>query len=128
MPVVQFGSAPSPQDRQAAMQAIVSLMDRLAEVLQEENAVLESAAPANHDGFVARKNQLLRDLIILQRNIGTVSVSDSVAARLRQVRTLVERNNHLLKLQVDAMFSVTSLLTEAALAEDADGTYTRAQQ
>lgn len=112
----------------ATLNGIIALMDRLADVLAEENTALEARQPVNHDTFISRKNQLLRDLIVLQRNMGQVQLSETAIARMRQVRELVDRNNHLLKLQVEAMAAVTSLLTEAALAEDADGTYSRGQQ
>jgi flagellar biosynthesis/type III secretory pathway chaperone len=99
------------------------LLSRLEEVLREENAVLEAKQIVEHEAFVRRKNQLLREIMVLQRCELSSSAVAEVTSHIRRVKTVVERNHSLLKSQVDAMTDITSLLSEVTIAEDSDGTY-----
>lgn len=99
------------------------VLSRLEEVLREENAVLESKQVVEHEPFVRRKNQLLREIIVLQRCEQDKAKLAEATAHIRRVKALVERNHSLLKSQVDAMTDITALLSEVAIAEESDGTY-----
>jgi hypothetical protein len=112
------GEAPS-QD------GLVQAIARLRDTLQEENAVLESGKPADHQGYIQRKNQLLRELMIFQRDAIGRADADEMQVQLNAVRVLVDQNVVLLKSHVDALSDITGLLTEAAALEDSDGTYSR---
>lgn len=99
------------------------LLSRLEEVLREENAVLEARQIVEHEAFVRRKNQILREIMVLQRCELSSSALAEATAHIRRVKAVVERNHSLLKSQVDAMTDITSLLSEVTIAEDSDGTY-----
>lgn len=102
-------------------------LSKLENVLLEENAKLEGQAAYEHGPYVVRKNQILRELMILQRADDSKAAKTAMADRLRGVRELVEKNHQLLQAQLNAMNEITSILTKAALAESADGTYSRKQ-
>ena len=104
------------------------ILSRLSSLLLEENSNLEAGVGSDHSNFIISKNQVLRELMALQRTIHMQSLAPAMLERLRETRRLVDRNHHLLKLQVAALNDVTSFLTQVAVAEQGDGTYTRKRQ
>jgi hypothetical protein len=82
--------------------ALASVIARLSTILQQENAVLDSPAEANHEHFICVKNQVLRELMLLQQSQQLEPLSPAVAQTLLNARKLVDRNSHLLKLQASA--------------------------
>lgn len=104
---------------------ISSVLVRLSSILQQENDILESAVEADHSNYIVAKNQALRELMVLQRAQRPSSFSPETLQHLRDVRKLVDRNSQLLKLQVSALNDLTSFLTQSAISEQGDGTYTR---
>lgn len=105
--------------------SISAILANLRDVLSEENSLLDSGQPHDHQRFVRSKNQILRDLIICQRSLPPLADIPAVKEQLRSVRKLVDRNHFLLRTHVEAMTEIASLLTEAEISEDADGTYSR---
>ncbi len=120
--------APSIELISNSVEVFRTALTRLEEILKDENAVLESNNRTSHEPFIIKKNQILRELMIFQRSEVKDQVLMEVSADIQKLRKLVERNHTLLHSQVLAMTEVTSILTEVALAEDADGTYSRARQ
>jgi hypothetical protein len=104
------------------------ILDRLSGLLLEENQSIELGLGSNHSNYIVSKNQVLRELMALQRNIQIKSLTPAVLEQLKGTRVLVDRNHHLLKLQVSALNDVTSFLTQVAISEQGDGTYTRERQ
>jgi hypothetical protein len=104
------------------------ILSRLSNLLLEENSNLEAGVGSDHSNYIISKNQVLRELMSLQRTIQMQSLAPALLERLRETRRLVDRNHHLLKLQVAALNDVTSFLTQVAVAEQGDGTYTRKRQ
>jgi hypothetical protein len=115
------------ENRAASISAFEGVLGKLEAVLVEENLILEARATADHAPFIVRKNQILREFMILQKSDPQGDVISGVVDRLRFVRRLIDTNRHHLRLQVQAMSEMTEMLTEVALAEDADGTYSRSQ-
>jgi len=108
----------------ASLEAAVA---KLEDVLNEENAKLESRVAYEHGPYIIRKNQILRELMMLQKTDDHRSASAAMTERLRGVRQMVNHNHALLGAQVRAMNEITTILTNVALAESADGTYSRNQ-
>lgn len=113
-------SGPSPSQN-----SISTILANLHDVLVEENNQLESGKPHDHQPFVRSKNQILRDLIVCQRTLPPLSEIPAIREQFVAVRKLVDRNHFLLRTHVEAMSEITSLLTEAEISEDADGTYSK---
>jgi hypothetical protein len=107
--------------------ALETILPKLEEVLVEENKLLESQVLTDHEPFINKKNHLLRELMAVQRMDKFNVVPPDLKKRLGGVRSLVESNHRLLAAQVAAMTEITDMLTAVALAEDADGTYSRRQ-
>ena len=105
--------------------ALSGLFDRLEKVLMEENAILEANQTVQHKHFIESKNQILRELLVLQRSTEVQQIVKDQASRLAPVRQLIDRNYSLLQSHVSAVNEIATALTDAALKEDADGTYSR---
>jgi hypothetical protein len=107
------------------VEAITSTAMRLKSLLEEENAILESKTAGDHQPFIDKKNQILRELLVHQRTHSNIAGNPDLLGTLRDVRALVDRNHALLQAHVAAMTDVTKLLTQAAAHEESDGTYSR---
>jgi hypothetical protein len=104
------------------------ILERLMNILKDENSKLEAGVTEDHGIFIMSKNLVLRELMSMQRTIQVRSLPQDMLDLLVATRTLVDRNNQLLKMQVIALSDVTSFLTQAAVSEQGDGTYTRERQ
>ena len=124
--VLEFESSASPLHETDSL--LKTVLNRLTAILHEENGQLENGAASDHSNYINTKNQILRELMALQRNIDFKSLAPDMLEQLGETRKLVDRNHQLLKLQVSALNDVTSFLTKAAIAEQGDGTYTRERQ
>ena len=118
----------SPKPTAETENLLGGILSRLSSLLLEENRSLEAGVGSDHSNYIISKNQVLRELMSLQRTIQMQSLAPALLDRLRETRKLVDRNHHLLKLQVAALNDVTSFLTQVAVAEQGDGTYTRKRQ
>jgi hypothetical protein len=116
-----------PEDsRQAGMaQTILNSVHRLKQVLDEENRLLEGGKSADHQPFIDKKNQILRELLALQSTHMNLSEMPEIKAGLQEVRLLVDKNHSLLLAHTAALSDITGLLTAAAARDDSDGTYSR---
>jgi flagellar biosynthesis/type III secretory pathway chaperone len=98
---------------------------RLKQVLDEENRLLEGGKSADHQPFIDKKNQILRELLALQSTHMSLSEMPEIKAELQEVRLLVDKNHSLLLAHTAALSDITGLLTAAAAQDDSDGTYSR---
>lgn len=121
------GNAALHESSRSVVVALETILPKLEEVLAEENRILESQTITDHEPFIIKKNHLLRELMAVQRMDRFNTVSSDMKKRLGGVRSLVETNHRLLGAQVSAMTEITNMLTAVALAEEADGTYSRRQ-
>ena len=108
----------------ASLEAAVA---KLEDVLHDENTKLESSTTYDHAPDILRKNQILRELMMLQKAQDHKTATATMTDRLRGLRQLVNRNHGLLEAQVKAMTEITDIITNVALSESADGTYSRNQ-
>lgn len=121
------GNAALHESSRSVVVALETILPKLEEVLTEENRILESQTITDHEPYIIKKNHLLRELMAVQRMDRFNAVSPDMKKRLGGVRSLVETNHRLLGAQVSAMTEITNMLTAVALAEEADGTYSRRQ-
>jgi flagellar biosynthesis/type III secretory pathway chaperone len=119
--------AARPEDaRQAGMaQTILNNVHRLKQVLDEENRLLEGSKSADHQPFIDKKNQILRELLALQSMNISLSEMPEIKNALQEVRPLVDKNHSLLLAHTAALSDITGLLTAAAAQDESDGTYSR---
>lgn len=123
----RMGGATVLEASRGVVVALEAILPKLEEVLAEENKILESQTITDHEPYINKKNHLLRELMAVQRMDRFNVVPPELKKRLGGVRALVENNHRLLAAQVSAMTEITDMLTAVALAEDADGTYSRRQ-
>ncbi len=116
-----------PEDlRQTGMaQTILNSVHRLKQVLDEENRLLEGGKSADHQPFIDKKNQILRELLALQSMNISLSEMPEIKSALQEVRPLVDRNHSLLLAHTAALSDITGLLAAAAAQDESDGTYSR---
>lgn len=107
---------------------LCSILSRLGLVLRDENMRLEAGVTEDHSAFIMSKNQVLRELMAMQRTVQVKFLAPDMQELLVSTRALVDRNYQLLKMQVVALTDVTAFLTQAAVSEQGDGTYTRERQ
>lgn len=105
--------------------ALAATLDVLKNLLDEENVAFENRQLVDHAIFIDRKNQLLRDLILLQRRLAGSGELLKVKTHVAELMPVLQRNHELLKSNIDALGEVTKIIRTAELEEDADGTYSR---
>jgi len=123
----RLGNSALHESSRGVVVALETILPKLEEVLVEENKLLESQVITDHEPYIMKKNHLLRELMAVQRMDRFNTIPPEMKKRLGGVRSLVETNHRLLGAQVAAMTEITNMLTAVALAEDADGTYSRRQ-
>lgn len=106
--------------------SVLHSVARLKQVLEEENQILESGSPADHQPFIDKKNQILRELLSLQGVTGKLADIAEVRDALLNVRPLVTKNHGLLQAHTAALSDITGLLAAATARDEFDGTYSRA--
>lgn len=113
-------------EREAGAVATARLvMGRLRQVLEEECAVLQTRSAQPLEALTARKNQLLRDLIVAQRGCASPAALDVLAPDTRSLKPVLVRNQHLLKTHIDAVKEISAIIVDAIRQSESDGTYSR---
>jgi flagellar biosynthesis/type III secretory pathway chaperone len=105
--------------------AIAQTIGELHRLLTEENAAIEGGAVRDHTEITRNKNRILRELMVVQRTITDPAVLSGVAVTMAEVRTLLTRNQQLLKANIAALKDITDIIKETALDAQGDGTYAR---
>ena len=123
----RLGNSALHESSRGVVVALETILPKLEEVLVEENKLLESQVITDHEPYIMKKNHLLRELMAVQRMDRFNTIPPEMKKRLGGVRSLVETNHRLLGAQVAAMTEITNMLAQVALAEEADGTYSRRQ-
>lgn len=103
--------------------ALLAILMRLDEVLQEETAALRRQETAELAQFFQRKSQGLLELANIQRSLGNAPLGEPVRAALASVRGSLEVNRDLLKLHLDAASELIDVFSQAIRDSESDGTY-----
>jgi flagellar biosynthesis/type III secretory pathway chaperone len=101
------------------------ILERLRQVLDEESAVLASRSLAAHGPFTERKNQLLRDLLVAQRNCASAQTLAALQPQTSALQQVLKRNQQLLRVHIDAVKEVSAIIVDSIRQADSDGTYSR---
>jgi flagellar biosynthesis/type III secretory pathway chaperone len=101
------------------------VMDRLTKLLDEESAALENRSIDRHAGFTERKNQLLRELMLSQKNVTAAGAVQSLKSHAAAVRAALLRNQKLLKTHIEAVREVSAIIVDSIRQAESDGTYSR---
>lgn len=99
------------------------ILSRLETVLETENARIGTDPTFDVKASNAQKSRCLYELNLLFRSVGEAKGPVHFQERLLGLRATLETNSVRVKAHLDAVKGVTDLINEAALAAEADGTY-----
>ncbi len=110
-------------DAAAATSAFERCIERLEDVVDQETAALKSRAPADLREFNNRKSQGLLELSRSLRYFQVAPPTNAVLERLAGLREKLDINQAVLKLHLDAVREVSTIMADAIRDAELDGTY-----
>ncbi len=99
-------------------------IDRLEEVVDQETAALRNRSHADLREFNNRKSQGLLELSRSLKFFQAAPPSNAVLERLAGLREKLDVNQAVLKLHLDAVREVSTIMSDAIRDSESDGTYT----
>ena len=99
---------------------------KLLAVLEEENAILRQQQFVSHAAFTDRKNQALRELMAVQRQVNIQSAAQRMQPLLERLSEELKENARLLKLHISSVGEISDIIVGSLRQADSDGTYSRA--
>lgn len=109
------------------MSPLIPALQRLIEVIEEENAVLKQQRIQPHAGFTDRKNQALRELMAAQRLDSPEHVLQASKGLLERLAAGLRLNAGLLKLHISAVGEISDIIIGGMREAESDGTYSRSR-
>jgi hypothetical protein len=100
-------------------------VDRLEEVVDQETAALQARRAVDLKEFNDRKSQGLLELTRAMRHMQGAAPDAAAVARLASLRGKLELNRAALKLHLDAVREISTVVADAMRNADSDGTYAR---
>lgn len=125
-PAPQRAAAPAPPPRPAidpAVQGLISIIGALETVVEEETAALAARTQVDLETYSNRKSQGLMELNRASRNLEAMANHQVVAARLSGLRDKLAANQMALKLHLEAVREISSIVANAIRESESDGTY-----
>lgn len=110
---------------QLALTGCRLLLERLTQLLRDENTLLARRESGFHGQFTERKTQLLRDLMVAERGCKSPSALAALAAPARLLKETLKRNQQLLAAHIQAVKEVSDIIVDALRQAESDGTYSR---
>src|SRR3954465_12643094 len=110
-------------DAAAATSAFERCIERLEDVVDQETTALKSRAPAALREFNNRKSQGLLELSRSLRYFQVAPPTNAVLERLAGLREKLDINQAVLKLHLDAVREVSTIMSDAIRDAESDGTY-----
>ncbi len=107
----------------AALAALERCVVRLEEVVDHETAALKARAAIDLREFNNRKSQGLLDLSRCLRLFQGAHPGKPALARLAGLRVKLDANQAILKLHLEAVREVASVMSDAIRDAESDGTY-----
>lgn len=113
------------QDPDAARAVVFSVITCIESYLDEETAALNSTLAFDFKTSNDRKSQGLLDLSQALRRLQQSDVNDDLKLRLVGFREKLTVNLRKIRMHLDAVKEIASVLSEAIQNADSDGTYSR---
>ena len=114
--------APHPD---ASRALVLSVIKRIEGYLEEETAALQKSLDFDFKASNDRKSQGLVDLNQALRRLPKSDVNADLKARLETFRKKLAGNLRVIRLHLDAVKEIASILSDAIQSAESDGTYTR---
>lgn len=110
-------------DGAAASRAFERCIERLEAVVDQETAALKDRTATDLREFNNRKSQGLLELSRSLRHFQGATPSNAVLARLAGLRAKLDVNQAVLKLHLEAVREVSTVMADAIRDAESDGTY-----
>ncbi len=118
-------AAIAPPVRAPELASLISSLDRLESVVDQETAALEARQPIDLQEMNRRKSRSLLELSRAARILPD-RVAPELQDRVSGLRTKLQRNCEVLAMHLEAAREISSILNGALRAAESDGTYTTA--
>jgi hypothetical protein len=116
---------PTPGQWLGTNASILSVVERLKAVIDEETETLESRAPIDFDAFSRRKNRGLLELSRAMRVAKDVDADPRVVPCLTGLRTSLVKNQAALRIHLEAVREVSEIIAKSIREIESDGTYSQ---
>jgi hypothetical protein len=102
-------------------------IEKLILLIEEENDLLQRHQITSHASFTSRKNQALRELMIM-RAAGTPHLAlPACKPVLERLSDVLKTNAALLKLHIGAVGEISDIIVNGIREAESDGTYGRSR-
>lgn len=118
-------SRPAASDPDTARTLVISVVRRIESYLDEETAALEKSIDFDFKASNDRKSQGLLDFNQALRRLQPSDVNADLKMRLAAFRQKLSANLRTIRLHLNAVKEIASILSEAIQNAESDGTYTR---
>lgn len=109
----------------SAYTLVEKAIERLEILVDEETSALRSMDTANLKDFSNRKSQGLLELTRAMRTVQAGEVPQVLRPQLKSLRAKLEVNRSVLKMHVEAVQEVATVMASAIRDFESDGTYTQ---
>lgn len=115
--------ARSAEDESGVLASLLRTIERLEETLEQETAGLRARAQIDLKDFNNRKNHGLLELTRAMRHLDRGSLTQAVSERLSALRISLEINRGVVKMHLEAVREVSTIVADAIRDAESDGTY-----
>lgn len=117
------GARLSDEGSASAIAFLDTTTQRLHDLLDAEIAALRSRKPVDLNEYNNGKSQALFDLSRAMRLLDGVAVDASLRKRLEELRAKLELNGNVLRMHMEAVREISTIVSDAIQAAESDGTY-----
>jgi hypothetical protein len=113
----------SSQRARGAADLVLPVIERLLQILDAENAQIQSRKPVDYNAFNLRKSQALLEVSRLAPTLSGAQASPVIRSALGKLRTKLEANHRMLRIELRAARQVSEIISRAIEEGQSDGTY-----
>jgi len=106
-----------------SVEMLILAIERLQATLESENSRIAAGGPVDYHEFNLRKSQGLLELTRLMPLFAGADISLSLRVALVGLKTKLEDNRRLLRVQLRAVHEVSEIIARTIQAGQSDGTY-----
>lgn len=118
-------SSPGAMSRLTARSLVTAAIERAEAVVREETAALKSSRLDDLRDSTNRKSHLIVDLNASLGQLSAADIGGELHQRLESLRSMLAENMSAIKIHLEAVREVATLLSDSAFAAESDGTYSR---
>jgi flagellar biosynthesis/type III secretory pathway chaperone len=119
----RFPIVGKPPDIAPMVDAILQVVERIENVLTEEQTLVSQSEFADIETLIARKSHLALELSRLMEHAQHAMSNEAVCRSIEKLKANLSENAQLLRRHMDAVCEISSLVAEAIQSASADGTY-----